>query len=67
MRVQVTCTLFKMPLLKKRTHINAIPPPLCRACRPTPRRHLQTRQPTVTHGPGNFLGELAQLAGRPRW
>jgi thioredoxin reductase (NADPH) len=27
--------------------------------------YLETRQPIVTHGPGNFLGELAQLAGRP--
>jgi thioredoxin reductase (NADPH) len=24
-----------------------------------------SRTPIVTHGPGNFLGELAQLAGRP--
>jgi thioredoxin reductase (NADPH) len=23
------------------------------------------REPIVTHGPGNFMGELAQLAGRP--
>jgi thioredoxin reductase (NADPH) len=27
--------------------------------------YLETHQPIVTHGPGNFLGELAQLAGRP--
>jgi thioredoxin reductase (NADPH) len=26
---------------------------------------LDTHQPIVTHGPGNFMGELAQLAGRP--
>ena len=24
-------------------------------------------EPIVTHGPGAFMGELAQLAGRPRW
>jgi thioredoxin reductase (NADPH) len=27
--------------------------------------HFDNRQPIVTLGPGNFLGELAQLAGRP--
>src|SRR5690349_2843628 len=27
--------------------------------------HLGTEEPIVTHGPGNFMGELAQLAGRP--
>jgi thioredoxin reductase (NADPH) len=27
--------------------------------------HLETHQPIVTHGVGNFMGELAQLAGRP--
>jgi thioredoxin reductase (NADPH) len=27
--------------------------------------HLDMRQPIVTHGPGNFMGELAQLTGRP--
>jgi len=27
--------------------------------------HLDVDEPIVTHGPGNFLGELAQLAGRP--
>src|SRR5271165_4158662 len=25
----------------------------------------ERRTPVVTHGPGGFLGELAQLAGRP--
>src|SRR5499427_4418206 len=29
------------------------------------RDHLDNQQPIVTHGPGNFMGELAQLAGRP--
>jgi thioredoxin reductase (NADPH) len=27
--------------------------------------HLDMRQPIVTHAPGNFMGELAQLGGRP--
>jgi thioredoxin reductase (NADPH) len=27
--------------------------------------HLDAHQPIVTHGPGNFLGELTNLAGRP--
>jgi thioredoxin reductase (NADPH) len=27
--------------------------------------HLDTPEPIVTHGPGNFMGELAQLASRP--
>jgi len=31
----------------------------------THRDHLGAEQPIVTHGPGNFMGELAQLAGRP--
>jgi thioredoxin reductase (NADPH) len=31
----------------------------------TERDHFDNHQPIVTHGPGNFLGELAQLAGRP--
>src|ERR1700689_4851340 len=26
---------------------------------------LDHREPIVTHGPGAFMGELAQLAGRP--
>lgn len=26
---------------------------------------FETHHPIVTHGPGNFMGELAQLAGRP--
>ena len=25
------------------------------------------REPIVTHGPGGFMGELAQLSGRPAW
>lgn len=31
----------------------------------TERDRFDNHQPIVTHGPGNFLGELAQLAGRP--
>jgi thioredoxin reductase (NADPH) len=31
----------------------------------TERDHFDNHQPIVTHGPGTFLGELAQLAGRP--
>ena len=27
--------------------------------------HGAPDQPIVTHGPGNFMGELAQLSGRP--
>jgi thioredoxin reductase (NADPH) len=31
----------------------------------TQRDELGRRTPVVTHGPGSFMGELAQLAGRP--
>ena len=31
----------------------------------TQRDELGRRQPIVTHGPGSFMGELAQLSGRP--
>ena len=31
----------------------------------TERDPFDNHRPIVTHGPGNFLGELAQLAGRP--
>jgi thioredoxin reductase (NADPH) len=32
---------------------------------PTEHDHFDKHMPIVTHGPGNFMGELAQLAGRP--
>jgi hypothetical protein len=31
----------------------------------TERDPFDNHQPIVSHGPGNFLGEVAQLAGRP--
>jgi thioredoxin reductase (NADPH) len=32
---------------------------------PTEHDHFDNHLPIVTHGPGNFMGELGQLAGRP--
>jgi len=31
----------------------------------TDHRHTEDSTPIIVHGPGNFMGELAQLAGRP--
>src|SRR4051794_22468246 len=38
-RVRLTCTVSKIQVLEKALWNKRIPPPLCRACRPTPRHH----------------------------
>lgn len=39
-RVRLICTLYSSALAKLSLSDKQVPPPLCRACRPTPRRHF---------------------------